>query len=42
LGISPASRRLAADAEVPEADDLHVLALLEAAEDDVEHGFDHG
>src|SRR3989442_11648502 len=42
LRIAAPPRRLAPDAEVSEADDLDVLALLEAAEDDVEHRFDHG
>src|SRR6266576_2272423 len=41
LGIPSTPRRFAADTEMTEADDLHVLALLETAEDDVEHGFDH-
>src|SRR3989440_156576 len=41
LGIAAPPRRLAADAEVAEADDLDVLALLEAAEDDVEDRLDH-
>src|SRR5919106_677630 len=36
LRIPPAPRGLAADAEVTEAHDLDVLALLEAPEDDVE------
>src|SRR2546429_9614820 len=40
-GIAAPPRRLAADAEVAEADDLDVLALLEAAEDDVEDRLDH-
>src|SRR5207249_4773862 len=41
LGIPPAPRCLATDAEMTEADDLHVLALLEAAKDDVEDRLYH-
>jgi hypothetical protein len=38
LRIAPAPGGLLADAEVAEAHDLHILALLEAVEDDVEDG----
>src|SRR5262245_46957306 len=41
LRIAPAARQLLANAEVAEAHDLHILALLEAAEDDVEQRFHH-
>src|ERR1700675_3787058 len=41
LWIAPPPRGLAADAEVAEAHDLDILALLEAAEDDVEQRFHH-
>src|SRR5215813_1857390 len=37
LGIAAAPGRLAPDAEVAKPDDLHVLAALEAVEDQVEH-----
>src|SRR5439155_1187923 len=41
LRVATAPRGLAPDAEVAEADDLDVLALLEAAKDDVEDRLDH-
>src|SRR4029077_10563230 len=41
LGIAAAARRLLADPEMAEADDLHIFPLLEAAEDDVEQRFHH-
>src|SRR5262245_57732732 len=41
LGIASTPRSLSPDAEVAKADDLHVLALLEAAEDDVEQRLHH-
>src|SRR6266511_4348829 len=41
LGIASTARSLPPDAKVAEADDLHILALLEAAEDDVEQRFHH-
>src|SRR4029077_12502465 len=41
LGIAAAARRLLADPEMAEADDLHIFPLLEAAEDDVEQRLHH-
>src|SRR5262249_28553876 len=41
LGVASTPRSLPPDAEVAEAYDLHVLALLEAAEDDVEQRLDY-
>src|SRR5262245_50797224 len=41
LRVAPLARGLFADAEVPEADDLHVVPLLEGVEHLVEHRLDH-
>src|SRR5215470_13719940 len=41
LRVAAAPGRLAPDAEVTEPDDLHVFALLEAPEDDVEQRLHH-